>query len=133
MEQIPLTPEQEAGAALAAIAWRYRDAETWRGPLVWQQFGERLRLAATTTSSLSRMWATLAGELGVAPPNRPEDRTQLAARLTGGGDQGILRAMRQETELIALVVRLANEERIEAWKAAKAAKESGDAGQEALL
>lgn len=133
MEPGILTEAQGKAAALAAIAWRYRDSETWRGLKVWEQFTDRLRLCATTNSSLARAWTALAASLGVESPHRPEDREALADIIGGGEDRVILRILRQETELIALAVRLDNEERKEAWKAKQASAATEPTQQEALL
>lgn len=113
VEDIVLTPEQEAAVTLAEIGWRNVDFDRWRAHRmrVWSQFTDRLRLAATTTSTLSRFWTTFCAAMGSENPSDQGQRQALGNVLSGGNDRAVLRVLRQDTDLVTLMVRLRSEDR----------------------
>lgn len=115
METMPLTPEQQAAIDIAQIGWRNIDWETWGRyrRQVWEQYTERLRLAATTTSNLSRFWSVLSAAMGIGQPQRPEDRVRLRELLGRSDARDILHVLRHETEIVVLAVRIASDDRKE--------------------
>ncbi|HCZ47723.1 MAG TPA: hypothetical protein DCZ11_01820 [Gammaproteobacteria bacterium] len=124
MDGVDLTPLQQRAADLAEIAWRNVDFDRWDRRKVWEQFTDRVRLAATTTSTLPRYWTVLSAAMGVYDPQHPEARARLASILTGGDDRALLRLMREETELVVLVVRLRSEGRAEERKRREAGEQA---------
>jgi len=130
-EEVALTPEQALAADLLEIGWRSVDWDTWGKYrlTVWDQFTDRVRLAATTTSSLPRFWASLSQQMGIGQVRDHEEREALGGILTSGQDRALLRLLRQETDLLVLVVRLRSEGRKAAYEARRAQEESQ---QEAL-
>jgi len=75
---------------------------------IWQQFEDNIRSAAYT-SRLATWFDTICRRLDVQI--RPEHAAQIAQLFNARLDRAILRALREETTLLVLMVRVANEER----------------------
>jgi hypothetical protein len=80
---------------------------------IWGQFEDNIRSAAYT-SSLARFFESLCRKLGISI--RADDTRTVTGVLTSGEDRSILRALRDETTELALLVRLKNDERKDALK-----------------
>jgi hypothetical protein len=83
---------------------------------IWQQFEDQIRSAAYT-SSLGKFISSLCSKLGADVGRNEVDRKLAEGILNGGRDQKLLKLMRDETTLLVLMVRVANQERREAWEA----------------
>jgi hypothetical protein len=107
--------EQVATDLLGPI-WRGLDAEYKRkyARSIWDQFEANVRSAAYT-SKLSTWYDGLSRKLTFMI--RKDDAPLVEAALRNGGDRRILKALREETALLVLMVRVANEERKEQAKA----------------
>jgi hypothetical protein len=55
--------------------------------------------------------------MGATIGRKAEERTLADAILNSGNDRALLKLMRDETTLLVLMVRVANQERREAWEA----------------
>lgn len=86
---------------------------------IWQQFEDRVRSAAYT-SSLGRFVNSLCLSLGAAIGTNKLDREKADRILNSGNDGALLKLLRDETTLVVLMVRVANQERREEWEAAHA-------------
>lgn len=80
---------------------------------IWQQFEDNLRSAAYT-AKLSTFLAKLTTRLGIEV--RGEDAEKVAAVIQCGEDKSLLKMLRDETALLVLLVRVANEERAEKYR-----------------
>jgi len=107
--------EERALTILAAI-WRgLSPAYKSRYRLtIWRQFEDQVRSAAYT-SSLSRFVNCLCSKLDVVLAAK--DVAAVEAALTAGADRAMLKLLREETTLLVLQVRVANQERREAYEA----------------
>lgn len=124
---------------LIAVAHETRDRDVWGGDRAityWDRLPEKIRSACYRGPTLAAWWEAVTRTLGCAQPRRAEDRRALAACLSAGDDQAVLRQLREHTEMLCLRVRLAVNA---ARDAAKAAREAEDPepteipGQEAML
>jgi len=77
---------------------------------IWQQFEDNLRSAAYT-AKLSTFLAKITQRLGIAI--FADDTEKVAAVMQCGEEKAILKMLRDETTLLVLLVRVANEERKE--------------------
>jgi len=100
---------------LAWALWRGMDSDYKRkyARVIWDQFQVRIAGEAQTTNSLSKYVNQLCSKLGVGQLGDGDELAELDAILNCGQDRAILRAMREDTALIVLKVRLLNEERKE--------------------
>jgi len=101
---------------LLAPIWRGLDADYKRkyARSIWDQFESNVRSAAYT-SRLATWYDVLCRRLSIAV--RREDVALIEAVLRSGQDRLILKTLREETALLVLMVRVANEERKEQAKA----------------
>lgn len=83
---------------------------------IWQQFEDQVRSAAYT-SNVGKFLSSLCLKLGAELGTNAEDRERASAVLAGIDGRDLLRTLREETTLIVLMVRVANQERQEAVKA----------------
>lgn len=83
---------------------------------IWQQFEDRVRSAAYT-NSLGKFVNSLCSSLQAAPGANAEERVKLEAILNSGHDRELLKLLREQTTLIVLMVRVANQERRDAFLA----------------
>lgn len=81
---------------------------------IWQQFEDNVRSAAYT-SRLGAFYDAFCRKLAIAL--RADDVASVQAVLTSGQDRAILRLLRDETTLLVLLVRVANEERKATYEA----------------
>ena len=104
-----MTPELIAESLLTPI-WRGipADYKSKYRQNIWQQFEDNIRSAAYT-SRLQTWLDTICRRLNVTI--RPEHAAQMMPLFTMSMDRAILRALRDETTLLVLLVRVANEER----------------------
>jgi hypothetical protein len=77
---------------------------------IWQQFEDNIRSAAYT-SSLARFYDALVKRLGIEM--RKDDVAPVARLLASGNDRAVLKALRDETTMLVLMVRVKNDERKE--------------------
>lgn len=108
----------EIAAGLLAPLWRgipsgYKSRYARN---IWQQFEDNVRSAAYT-SRLSVWYDTLCRKLSIEV--RRDDTAAVQAVLQAGQDKAVLKALRDETALLVLLVRVANEERKAAYQAAQ--------------
>ena len=95
--------------------WRGIDSEYKRrySLSIWRQFEDHIR-SASYTESLSKFYDYFSRKTAIALQSRD---AALANSVIGSGeDRSILKALREETATLALMVRIANDERREAWK-----------------
>jgi hypothetical protein len=113
-----MTPMHDQAANLLMTIWRGigADYKSRYRMSIWQQFEDRVRSAAYT-SSLGRFISTLCLSLNATVGIKAEDRNVADRILNGGNDQALLKLLRDETTLIVLMVRIANQERREKWEA----------------
>lgn len=104
-----MEPERIAADLLTPI-WRGipSDYKSKYRTNIWQQFEDQIR-AAAYTSRLGVCYDTLCRKLDVTI--RAEHAAAVQAVLTSGQDRAVLKALRDETTLLVLLVRVANEER----------------------
>lgn len=75
---------------------------------IWKQFEDNVRSAAYT-SRLSHFLSRITQRLGIEI--READAGTVARVIESGDDRAVLRSLRDETTLLVLMVRVANEER----------------------
>lgn len=97
---------------------------------IWQQFEDNLRSAAYT-GQLSTFLSKLTTRLGVEI--RREDVELVTGVMQSGEDKAILKMLRDETVLLVLLVRVANEERKAKFEAKKLAKKEPHEKEEGLF
>jgi hypothetical protein len=83
---------------------------------IWQQFEDNIRSAAYT-SNLGKFISSLCQKLNANIGRNSEERARADAILQEGNTRAILKLLREETTLLVLIVRVANQERREAWEA----------------
>lgn len=112
-----MTPEHDRAAELLAIIWRGipSDYKARYRMSIWQQFEDNIRSAAYT-SSLGRFVNTLCQKLQANIGRNAGDRETAQTILNSGDDRTLLKLMRDETTLLVLIVRVANQERREEWE-----------------
>lgn len=91
---------------------------------IWQQFEDNVRSAAYT-SSLSRFVNNIAVKMAIEVGKSQADREAIENVLNMGQDRAILKTLRDETSVVVLMVRLANQERRRAYER-KVREEAGD-------
>ena len=77
---------------------------------IWQQFEDQVRSAAYT-SNLGKLLNSLCLKLGATIGTNAADREQANGILAAVGERALLKVLREETTLIVLLVRVANQER----------------------
>jgi len=87
---------------------------------IWQQFEDNVRSSAYT-SNLGKFVSTLCWKLQAQIGG--EDSADVERILNGGHDRALLKLLREETTLLVLMVRVANQERQEAWRNRQAERE----------
>ena len=90
---------------------------------IWQQFEDNLRSAAYT-AKLSTFLTKVTQRLGIVI--YIDDTEKMAAVIQCGDDKAVLKMLRDETTLLVLLVRVANEERKEKTKKKAERKPDGD-------
>jgi hypothetical protein len=90
---------------------------------IWQQAEDNIRSAAYT-SKLSTFLAKITQRLGIVL--YADDTEKVAGVIQSGEDKAILKMLRDETALLVLLVRVANEERKEKAKKRIERKDAAD-------
>lgn len=110
--------EHEQAAELLGIIWRGipTDYKSRYRMSIWQQFEDNIRSAAYT-SNLGKFLSSLCLKLNANIGRNGDDRVRADAILQEAGAKATLKLLREETTLLVLMVRVANQERREAWEA----------------
>lgn len=105
----------EKGAELLIAIWRGvpADYKSRYRASIWQQFEDNVRSAAYT-SNLGKFVNTICAKLGAQI--KGSDVSLSEQILNSGQDRALLKLLREETTLLVLMVRVANQERQEVWK-----------------
>lgn len=80
---------------------------------IWEQFENNIRSAAYT-GQVATFYDNICRRLAISP--RSEDSAALAVILQSGEDRTILKALREETGYLSLLVRIRNDERKAAYE-----------------
>ncbi len=94
---------------------------------IWQQFEDNVRSSAYT-SNLGKFVDSLCLRLQVQI--RGKDSIELEQILNSGNDRILLKLLREETTLLVLMVRVANEQRREEWKIKQAERKRAEAASQ---
>ena len=116
---------EQQGVDLLAIMHRSMDWDVWGSKRLkyWDVFQENVA-AAAYTNSLAKWLDRFCNRMSVTTPGRNDaDRTALNAILNGGQDKLMLKCLREETQLVVLAVRVAQQEKKEQAQAAQAKME----------
>jgi hypothetical protein len=110
--------EHEQAAELLGIVWRGvpSDYKSRYRMSIWQQFEDNIRSAAYT-SNLGKFLNSLCLRLSANIGRNGDDRAQADAILQEADATAMLKLLREETALLVLMVRVANQKQREAWKA----------------
>jgi hypothetical protein len=110
--------EHEQAAELLEIIWRgvSADYKSRYRRSIWQQFEDNIRSAAYT-SNLGKFLDSLCLKFSADIGRNGEDRARAEAILQEADARAMLKLLREETTLLVLMVRVANQERREAWEA----------------
>jgi len=122
--RLQVMPLHQMAADLLMVIWRGvpRDYKSRYRMSIWQQFEDRVRSAAYT-SNLGKFVNSLCLSLSATVGTNAADREIADRILNGGNDRALLKLLREETTLLVLMVRVANQERREEWAAARAMEE----------
>lgn len=114
------TTEQlrQMAVALLTTIWRGipTDMKSRYRQTIWGQFENQVRSAAYT-SNLAKFASSISLKLAADIGTTPEARETAETILNSGNDRPLLKLLREETTLIVLMVRVANQERREQWEA----------------
>ena len=110
--------DHEQAAELLEIIWRGipADYKSRYRRNIWQQFEDNIRSAAYT-SNLGKFLTSFCLKLCADIGRNSDDRIRADAILQEADAKDMLRLLREETTLLVLMVRVANQERREAWEA----------------
>ena len=116
----------EKAAGLLTAVWKGipRSYKSRYRRNIWQQFEDNVRSAAYT-SNLGKFFNKLCLQMQAQVAGA--DTGAVERILNGGNDRDLLKLMREETTLVVLMVRVANQERQEQWKAKQAEREREEA------
>lgn len=122
-----MTKMHEDAVALLTAIWRGIPSgyKSYYRRSIWQQFENAVRSAAYT-GNLSKFFNSICSKLQVQI--RSGDCATVESILNGGSDRAILRLLREETTLLTLMVRVANQARKDEFEAELAAMESENFG-----
>lgn len=111
-----MTEMHEKAAELLIAIWRGvpADYKSRYRASIWQQFEDNVRSAAYT-SNLGKFVNSLCAKLQAQI--KAGDVQESEKILNSGQDKKLLKLLRDETTLLVLMVRLANQERQEEWRA----------------
>ena len=117
-----MTEQHQAAADLLAAIWRGipNEYKSRYRRNIWQQFEDNVRSSAYT-SNLGKFVSSLCLKLQARISG--EDSVGVEQVLNGGHDRALLKLLREETTLIVLMVRVANQDRQEAWRSRQAERE----------
>lgn len=111
-----MNEDQQAGVNLLMILHRSMDWDVWGSKRLkyWDVFQENVA-AAAYTNSLAKWLDRFCQRMSVTTPGRNDgDRDALNAILNSGHDKALLKVLRDETQLLVLSVRVAQQEKKEA-------------------
>lgn len=113
-----MTENHEAAAALLATIWRGipADYKSRYRRNIWEQFENNVRSAAYT-SNLGKFVSSICAKMQAKVGKTGEERENAEVILNSGNDRALLKLLREETTLLVLMVRVANQARQEEWKA----------------
>lgn len=113
-----MTPEHEQAAELLEIIWRGipADYKSRYRRSIWQQFEDNIRSVACSTSQMGEFISKLCFKLSASIGRNSKDRTVANAVLQKADAGAMLKLLREETTFLVLIVRVANQERREAWE-----------------
>lgn len=102
---------------LLAILWRGMPADykSRYRMNIWDQFRDQIRSAAYT-SSLDRCISSLCQKLNCDIGRNADDRERAEEILNSADDRAILKLLRDETTVLVLHVRVANQARRKEWE-----------------
>ena len=114
-----MTPEHEQAANLLGIIWKGipADYKSRYRRSIWQQFEDNIRSAACSTSRMGEFISKLCFKFSASIGRNDEDRMIAKIILQETDAWALLKLLREETTLLVLMVRVANQERREAWEA----------------
>ena len=92
---------------------------------IWNQFENEIHSAAYT-NSLGKFVSSLCSKLNAEITGNPDERADIETILNVGQDRELLKLFREETTLLVLMVRVANQERREEWEALHNEREGTD-------
>ncbi len=126
--------EHEQAAELLGIIWRGVPADYKRRYRmnIWQQFEDNIR-AAAYTSNAGKFVNSLCLKLGANIGRNSEDRMLADAILQEMDAKSLLKLLREETTLLVLMVRVANQERREKWEEEHPELMEGEENADVLL
>lgn len=106
----------QAVALLMAI-WRGTpfDFKSRYRMTIWTQFENQVRSAAYT-NNLAKFINQLCLKLDANPGKNASERAEVERIANSGNDRAILKLLRDETTLVVLMVRIANQEKREEWE-----------------
>lgn len=116
----------ERAAELLIAIWRGmpNDYKSKYRRTIWRQFEDNVKSAAYT-SNLGKFSNSICSKLGIQI--EAADSANVEAILNSGNDRLLLKLLREETTLLVLMVRVANQERRDEWKAQQAEREEEEA------
>lgn len=117
---------EELAIQLVTPLWRgiHPDYKRKYARSIWQQWEDNLRSAAYT-AKLSTFLAKITARLSIEI--HKEDTESVTTVMLSGNDKAILKMLREETTLLVLLVKVANEERKAKFEAKKKIKETVNA------
>lgn len=122
MNDSPLD-DRQAAATLVLILHRSMDWDLWGKKRLkyWDIYENAVTSAARTTNSLTRWLNSVCSRMSITAPGRNDaDRQQLNALLNAGRDAAVLKVMRNEPQIVILLVRTHQEDKKAAARAERA-------------
>lgn len=119
---------KQQAADLLAIIHLSMNWDVWGSKRLkyWDVFQENVA-ASACTDNLARWLNTLCNRISVLTPGRNEkDRDRLEQILNGGNDRALLKLLREETQLLVLMVRVNQQVKKDARAAAEADASGGE-------
>ena len=113
-----MTEEHQRAVDLLMAIWRGipADYKSRYRMTIWRQFEDQVRSAAYT-SNLGKFVSSLCSKLGATVGRNEEGRRQAFSVLETAEAGPLLKLMREETTLLVLMVRVANQDRRDAYEA----------------
>jgi len=104
-------------AILLTSIWRGTPAEykSKYRMTIWTQYENQVRSAAYT-NNLAKFINSLCSKFSAEAGKDAGDRAEVERIVNSGNDRAILKMLRDETTLIVLMVRVANQEKREEWE-----------------
>lgn len=104
-------------AALLMAVWRGTPADfkSRYRMTIWTQFENQVRSAAYT-NNLAKFINQLCLKLNADIGKSPDERAEVERIANSGNDRALLKLLRDETTLLVLMVRVANQEKRDEWE-----------------